>query len=663
MEFLDEAVAKASSFASGAAETVTSTVSSVVADPIGAASSAVNKVTADPSASLDAFAHYADEFDIVPGELGDGMKIVSSGVNKGADWIEGVARDNSHAISAATEGTALEGVGDVAAFVNEHTTGVAGGAARGLTQMGEGVAHMVDNPMQTAVGLGKLGYHAAGAQVEQAAAAVDVVSGTDPTEAGKKLQQGEHTKANMKAVNDFVDPIKKAWDDDRYGDAAGQVGVQVAALFAGAGEANAAKVGRAGELAEVSEGAQAAKGARIAEVAEGGGGVRVAESVSAEAKAAQAAKAEAAALEAKAAAEAAAEAEAVAPHAKPAPQVVPEPAPQVVPEPAPQVTPEPAPQVTPEPAPQTPLAPTSIEPAPGTKIKKLRNGLHEVKTPTTDIPMPEGRPPPPEGSQVITLFDEQGVSQGQTVVDKNGRIIEGYRETAPQNPEYAKKEYRPNTPERGPDDARGHDTPENVTRDPRAAQHPTSLSSEHNASNGSGKIRYENQLERAVEDQGGGRHYTRPEYADETSKRPVSREHRLVDENGQAVYESGPIPNDETARNYRPQPYQPRPQIVEPEATTPSPAQPAPVQPAPVQPESAQPAPVQPESAQPAPVQPSPAQPERVRFEPAQPEPAQPAPAQPTPDEIQRDLQAEREAAAADEAAAVEREQQRATHE
>jgi hypothetical protein len=220
----------------------------------------------------------------------DGMKQNAAYVREGVEWAENgidwLADEASSGVRrAADQVEDVPILGDVAqggAWAADQLMHLTGGVLKGATTLGGSLLQVVANPVDTAIGLKSMGEHMPVSPISPFPNSFKLARGfydavtTDAT-LGETLGRAisptiseEDAAYWGQVAHGFAEPYAKDWEKGNYAGAIGRAGFDIASLFVGAGEANAASKGaRAGTV--VSDAARAAElgdAARAAELAE-----------------------------------------------------------------------------------------------------------------------------------------------------------------------------------------------------------------------------------------------------------------------------------------------------------------------------------------------------------------------------------------------------------
>ncbi len=201
-------------------------------------------------------------------------------VGKGIDWAEDEAKSGTGWLADKAKGIpVLEQVADAGKSFVDTSVDITGGALKGVTGMAAW------NPRARGGGSG--GYGEGARQVDER---THPGGGPPAEDAFGRLRPGVHGQEPGRCSQPDVEPdggrqvlgqygrqglwspLQQSINAGKPGEAVGQAGVQIAAMFTGAGEA-----GVAGEAAEGAEAAQAAEAAEAAEGAEAATGAEAAE--------------------------------------------------------------------------------------------------------------------------------------------------------------------------------------------------------------------------------------------------------------------------------------------------------------------------------------------------------------------------------------------------
>jgi hypothetical protein len=189
-------------------------------------------------------------------------------VGKGIDWAEDEAKSGTGWLADKAKGIpVLEQVADAGKSFVDTSVDVTGGALKGVTGMAGGILSAAADPVDTAKALYTMSEHVPGLGLPQKmlSGAYDLAF-TDKSlgdVANQTLNPMEDAKYWGNVGKGLWSPLQQSINAGKPGEAVGQAGVQIAAMFTGAGEA-----GVAGEAAEGAEAAQAAEAAEAAEGAE-----------------------------------------------------------------------------------------------------------------------------------------------------------------------------------------------------------------------------------------------------------------------------------------------------------------------------------------------------------------------------------------------------------
>lgn len=228
----------------------------------------------------------------------DGMKQNAAYVRQGVEWagdgigwLEDKASSGVHWAADQVEDVPI--LGDLAqggAWVTDQMVHLTGGTLKGATSLGGGLLQMAADPVDTVIGLESMAEHVSFGGMPnplKVAHGLYNAATTDATigdELGRTLNpltaQEEDAKYWGQVAHGFAEPYAKDWEKGNYGDVVGRAGFDIASLFFGAGEANAALKGaeaatlvgdaaRAAELGDVARAAELAEAARASEVASG----------------------------------------------------------------------------------------------------------------------------------------------------------------------------------------------------------------------------------------------------------------------------------------------------------------------------------------------------------------------------------------------------------
>lgn len=265
--------------------------SSAVSD----AESAVGNVASQAwSGAKGAAGDVADFGAGVYGQMKEDAKYVKKGasaVEGGIDWLEDEAKGGTHWLAQQAEGIpVLEQLAGGAESLVDFQVDVTGGALKGVTGMAGGLLGMAANPVDAAKGLYSMAEHIPGAGLPLKAlhgaydmAFSDKSAGTIADETLNPMADSKYWGTVGKGL---WAPLQASIDAGKPGEALGNAGVQIAAMFTGAGEAGAAaegaevaslagEAGEAGTAADVAELAEGADAAEAAEAAEAAGNVKI----------------------------------------------------------------------------------------------------------------------------------------------------------------------------------------------------------------------------------------------------------------------------------------------------------------------------------------------------------------------------------------------------
>ena len=210
----------------------------------------------------------------VYGQMKEDAGYVQQGVGlvgKGIDWAEDEAKSGTGWLADKAKGIpVLEQVADAGKSFVDTSVDVTGGALKGVTGMAGGILSAAADPVDTAKALYTMSEHIPGMGLPQKmlSGAYDLAF-TDKSVgdvANETLNPMEDAKYWGNMAKGLWSPLQQSINAGKPGEALGQAGVQIAAMFTGAGEA-----GVAGEAAEGAEAAQAAEAAEAAEGAEAAG--------------------------------------------------------------------------------------------------------------------------------------------------------------------------------------------------------------------------------------------------------------------------------------------------------------------------------------------------------------------------------------------------------
>ena len=198
-------------------------------------------------------------------------------VGKGIDWAEDEAKSGTGWLADKAKGIpVLEQVADAGKSFVDTSVDITGGALKGVTGMAGGILSAAADPVDTAKALYTMSEHIPGVGLPQKmlSGAYDLAF-TDKSlgdVANQTLNPMEDARYWGNMAKGLWSPLQQSINAGKPGEAVGQAGVQIAAMFTGAGEA-----GVAGEAAEGAEAAQAAEAAEAAEGAEAATGAEAAE--------------------------------------------------------------------------------------------------------------------------------------------------------------------------------------------------------------------------------------------------------------------------------------------------------------------------------------------------------------------------------------------------
>jgi hypothetical protein len=216
-----------------------------------------------------------------------GMKsnaaLISEGeelAGQGIDWLEDKEKAGTQWLVRKTADIPIvKHVVKGAAAVADLGTEAAGGGLRGATGLVGGLATVAADPVDTAIGLEAMAEHVpivpgVPNPLKAAHGLLDVATGKqtwDQFESGQApLTSAEEDARYWTAVGQgLIGQYSKQMKQGKYVDVAGHALFDIASLFAGAGEANAAsKLGGAARLARTAELAELAKAAELTKAAE-----------------------------------------------------------------------------------------------------------------------------------------------------------------------------------------------------------------------------------------------------------------------------------------------------------------------------------------------------------------------------------------------------------
>ena len=216
-----------------------------------------------------------------------GMKQAGKAVHGAEQWVEGgigdlmsMSKEGWNMLAEEAEGIpVIEDLASGAAWVGGHAADFTGGVLKGATHLVGGVAGMVVNPVDTAIGLRGLAEHARIAPgmpnpLQVAHGLYNVIANDADlgSELNRTLNPAEITKGDYTMLKGLAtgiaQPYIESYEQGNYGEMAGRGVFDIAMLLLGAGEAGAAAKGA--EAAGVARGlGAAAEGAEAANVVRG----------------------------------------------------------------------------------------------------------------------------------------------------------------------------------------------------------------------------------------------------------------------------------------------------------------------------------------------------------------------------------------------------------
>ncbi len=282
--WFDDATGWVGDKASGAANWASKEASDVAAHPLDslAAAGAYVPIPGNPLQMAKAGHDINQLFGAGHNEQGDATPSL---FEKGVNWMRDGSEKGANDLVAQTADIPVLGtLARANASVSKFTGDVTSGALKAVGGMVGGIGGMLEHPLDTAMGLEKVGENVGLPSylnpLRMAHGVYDVASGNrgvgdaaehwlDPIEQQKQSQEffgnmfmGQEGK-DGKRHGGMVEGYRNDWNEGRYGSMIGRAGVDIGSFFIGGGEANAAsKVGEAGTaLRAVGEAGTLARGA------------------------------------------------------------------------------------------------------------------------------------------------------------------------------------------------------------------------------------------------------------------------------------------------------------------------------------------------------------------------------------------------------------------
>jgi hypothetical protein len=232
-----------SAIASGAetAWDVGSTIASDVGDVAGDAWKGTKAIAGD----------VADFGKGVYGQMKEDAGYVQKGVgwlDHGIDWLEDEAKSGTSWLANKAEGIpVLEQLAGAGKSFVDWNVDVTGGALKGVTGMAGGILGMAADPVDAAKGLYSMAEHIPGAGIPLKALSGAYDLAFSDKSLGEVADETLNPMADAKYWGNvgkaLWSPLQASIDAGKPGEALGNAGVQIAAMFTGAGEAGAAAEG------------------------------------------------------------------------------------------------------------------------------------------------------------------------------------------------------------------------------------------------------------------------------------------------------------------------------------------------------------------------------------------------------------------------------------